>query len=333
VTAFVLPQQALFKGEPSLPPLPVCDHYAGSEKFLLRALALQQNMGPCFDVTADLEDGASVGLEAQQALIFGELVGSQHNQFGRMGVRIHDPSHAHWRQDLALVMRNSKGRLAYVTVPKVENPGQLEQIVYVLGSVSRDLNVPVPPVHILIESLEGLAYADSLAAMPAVQCISFGLMDFVSSFGGAIADSALQSPGQFDHPLVAHAKRTISLACHRYGKTASHSVCTNITDGLVAGSDAARARSELGFSRMWSIHPIQIEPIVAALAPNPAQVKKATAILQQAMMAQWGPIQFEGRLHDRASYRLYWAVVQQARAAGHLSPELVSLFFGESHDH
>ena len=43
------------------------------------------------------------------------------------------------------------------------------------------------------------------------------------------------------------------------------------------------------------------------------------------MDASWGPIQFQGKLHDRASYRYYWMVVQRAKASGKQFMNLTSL--------
>jgi len=57
------PAQVLFERERQLPDIPAVDHYAGSEKFMRRALALQAEMGPVFDVTLDCEDGAPAGNE------------------------------------------------------------------------------------------------------------------------------------------------------------------------------------------------------------------------------------------------------------------------------
>ena len=39
---------------------------------------------------------------------------------------------------------------------------------------------------------------------------------------------------------------------------------------------------------------------------------------------QWGPIAQNGRLHDRASYRYYWTVLQRAKLAGLTLPESVA---------
>ena len=57
------PRDILFRGEKPFPILPACDHYAGSEKLMLKALELQAALGPIFDVTCDCEDGAAPGAE------------------------------------------------------------------------------------------------------------------------------------------------------------------------------------------------------------------------------------------------------------------------------
>jgi len=96
----------------------------------------------------------------------------------------------------------------------------------------------------------------------------------------------------------------------------SHNVTTEIRDASVVREDARRARQELGFLRMWSIHPSQILPIVEAMRPDFAEVNEAAALLIAAQDAAWGPIQQEGKLHDRASYRYYWELLQRAQSTG-----------------
>jgi citrate lyase subunit beta/citryl-CoA lyase len=72
---------------------------------------------------------------------------------------------------------------------------------------------------------------------------------------------------------------------------------------------------------MWSIHPDQIKPIIKAFTPRLSEVNEATHILADAIQANWGPIAQNGRLHDRASYRYYWTVLQRAKLAGLALPE------------
>jgi citrate lyase subunit beta/citryl-CoA lyase len=72
----------------------------------------------------------------------------------------------------------------------------------------------------------------------------------------------MRSPGQFEHPLVVRAKLEIAAACHRYGKVPSHNVTTEIKDSSIIANDAKRAKNDLGYTRMWSIHPDQIQTII-----------------------------------------------------------------------
>jgi citrate lyase subunit beta/citryl-CoA lyase len=72
---------------------------------------------------------------------------------------------------------------------------------------------------------------------------------------------------------------------------------------------------------MWSIHPSQIQPIVDAMKPDLGEVADASEILLAAQRANWGPIQYEGELHDRATYRYFWELLQKAQVTGVTLPE------------
>ena len=84
---------------------------------------------------------------------------------------------------------------------------------------------------------------------------------------------------------------------------------------------------------MWSIHPNQIRPIVAAFAPGAAEIEQAVEIIAAAQEANWAPIKHKsaGRdtLHDRASYRYFWQVLERAARTGQALPaEAQSAWFG-----
>ena len=57
------------------------------------------------------------------------------------------------------------------------------------------------------------------------------------------------------------------------------------------------------------------------MKPDHGEVETAAAILLAAQAADWGPIQHAGELHDRATYRYYWEVLQKARVTGLKLPE------------
>ncbi len=311
------PAQVLFAGEKPFPALPAVDHYAGAEKLMLKALKLQQELGPVFDITCDCEDGARAGAEAEHARMVVEVVNGAENHFGRVGARIHDITHAHWQRDLEILVGGAGLRLAFITIPKVRSATDAAEQITELRRVEAACKLERPlPVHVLIETHGALRDAWQIAALDGVESLDFGLMDFVSGHHGAIPGSAMKSPGQFEHPLVARAKCEITAAALANGVVPSHNVTTELKDIAIIGNDARRARSEFGYLRMWSIHPNQILPIVEAMRPDFSEVLGAAEILVAAQDNDWGPIQHEGRLHDRASYRYYWELLERAHVTG-----------------
>jgi citrate lyase subunit beta/citryl-CoA lyase len=98
----------------------------------------------------------------------------------------------------------------------------------------------------------------------------------------------------------------------------------NDTDAIRAA--ARRAAREFGCTRMWSIHPAQIRPIIETFAPDEGQIDAAAEILLAAARADWAPISVRGVLHDRASYRHYWQTLQRAHATGRAVPEGVAVW-------
>jgi citrate lyase subunit beta/citryl-CoA lyase len=326
------PSEVLYAGGRPFPALAACEHYAGQEKHLRKALELQgslQHAGlALFDVTADCEDGAPVGGEAEHAALIAALINSSDNRYDRLGARIHDVRHPAWREELEIIVGNAGWSLAYLVLPKAESVADVLQQIAALGACRlRHQITHTIPVHVLIETPGALRDAWQIAALPEVESLDFGLMDYVSAHHGAIPSFAMHSPGQFEHPLIARAKCEIASAALGNGIVPTHNVTTEIRDASVVAADARRARQEFGFLRMWSIHPQQIEPIVAAMRPNFAEVDTATEILCAAADARWGPIQFDGRLHDRASYRYYWELLQRARVTGTSLPQAANDYF------
>ena len=332
--AAIHPRHALFGADVHRPHLPVVDHYSGVEARMRKSLALQAEMSgdsghALFDVTLDLEDGAPVGGEHEQALLVSELVRSPANAFGRVGVRVHDPKHRRFEDDVETVLKHAGDRLAYIMVPKLASVEQAEHALGHIQMVRQQLGLTRHlPVHGLIETLGGLREVHEIAQLEGLESLSFGLMDFVSEHRGAIPASAMGVEGQFNHPLVVRAKLEIAAACHAAGITPSHCVVTEFKDSRALGRAAERASRELGYTRMWSIHPDQIRVIIDAFAPVVAEVDDAIEILTDAQVAHWAPISHRGKLHDRASYRHYWFVLERAWLTGQpLPPEIVRAFF------
>ena len=320
------PREVLLGAQAASVFLPVCDHYCGVEALIKKSLQLQADMtqeyGVCvFDVTLDCEDGAPVGGEADHAAMVVALARSA-PAAARVAVRVHPVDHPAFESDVALIAGSLAGRLSHLMVPKVESVADVLRAEQALLAAS----APDLPLHVLIESPLAVHNAFEIAAHPRVQSISFGLMDFVSSHGGAISASAMGLSGQFTHPLVVRAKLEIASACHAYAKVPSHCVVTEFND-VRAVEAAARNAREMGYSRMWSIHPKQIRPIIQAFAPSEGEIETATEIIAAACRANWAPISFDGQLHDRASYRYFWQVLERAHQTGAKLPAESQSFF------
>ncbi len=329
--------------------LPVCDHYSGVEVRMRKSLQLQAEMsaefGACvFDVSLDCEDGAPVGGERDHAQMVVALANEAQAVarkaalpvVPRIAVRVHPVDHAAFDEDVATVVGGAGASLCHLMVPKVESVADVERAAAAVDAAARASGRKQPlPLQVLLESPAAVHRAFDIAAHRRVQSISFGLMDFVSAHGGAIPDSAMSSRpdsitgelGQFSHPLVRRAKLEIAAACHAHGKVPSHCVVTEFSDTEAMKAAARKASREFGYTRMWSIHPSQIRPILDALAPAAADIERAAAIILAAAAAQWAPVSHEGQLHDRASYRYFWQVLERAHQTGRALPAAVQHYF------
>jgi citrate lyase subunit beta/citryl-CoA lyase len=126
---------------------------------------------------------------------------------------------------------------------------------------------------------------------------------------------------------VVRAKLEIASAAHAHGKVPSHCVVTEFGDVDAMRGAARRAAGEFGYTRMWSIHPAQIRPILEAFAPDARAIDVAVRIVDAALRAQWAPVSVDGVLHDRASYRHFWQVLERAHATGRALPAEAQAWF------
>ncbi|MES2401020.1 MAG: aldolase/citrate lyase family protein [Pseudomonadota bacterium] len=327
MTTTVHPRTALLGAQAGAIVLPVCDHYSGVEARMRKSLQLQAEMmdefGACvFDVTLDCEDGAPVGGEADHAAMVVALAALAADR-ARIAVRVHAVDHPAFESDMAVIAGKLSRHLCHIMVPKVESVDDVIKAEKALVAASaQDL-----PLHVLVESPLAVRNVFEIAAHPRVQSISFGLMDFVSSHGGAIPSGGMSGQGQFTHPLVVRAKLEIASACHAYGKVPSHCVVTEFNDTAAMATAARRASRELGYTRMWSIHPNQIRPILEAFAPGEGEIEDAAKIIAAAARADWAPTSFDGTLHDRASYRFFWQLLERAHQTGRALPEEAQAYF------
>ena len=145
----VHPNDALFDGEKSFPSIPSCEHFAGSEKLILKAFQFQDQYGPIFDITCDCEDGAAAGQEQSHAEMVARVISSAENKYKQAGVRIHDPAHPFWRQDVDIILDGCAEQVAYITIPKSTAVAQTREVIEYIqaGCAARGATMPVRPIR------------------------------------------------------------------------------------------------------------------------------------------------------------------------------------------
>ncbi len=148
----------------------------------------------------------------------------------------------------------------------------------------------------LIESARGVLAAEALAATPGVVRLVFGTLDYALDLDLDLEVSAHAPFGQAG--LDAAASR-IAIASRAAGLAAPVAgVTTALDDEAVLLADWARARAH-GYGAKLCIHPRQVAPIHAALAPSAEELGWAARVLAAAEAAAGAAVQLDGRMIDK----------------------------------
>jgi citrate lyase subunit beta / citryl-CoA lyase len=234
-------------------------------------------------VVLDLEDAVAADDKpgARHAIAQWWAEAGQADQ-ARILVRINDAASPHFGDDLGLVREAGIA----VMLAKAESEAQI-------GAVRSATQAAVLP---LIETARGLAGSERLAAADGVLRLVFGTLDFALDLDLDIAA---------DYEPLAEAAARLVLASRLAGLLPPVAgVTPQIDDEARLLSDLAWSRRR-GFGAKLCIHPRQIAPVQAALAPDAEAIAWARRVIA-AEAASPGAAQVDGRMVDRP-------VVLQAR--------------------
>lgn len=225
-------------------------------------------------VIIDLEDAVapSEKVAARQALA--DWLPSTRAQ---VAVRLNAADSEWFEDDVAIAMSQA---VATVVLPKAEDPA----IVARLAGLRAGLSV-VP----LIESAAGMSTARVLAAVPGVERLAFGHIDFQVDLGMRDAEEA--DLVAFRSELVL-ATRLARIAAPLDGVT----VAIDDPDQLAA--DVQRAR-RLGFGGKLCIHPKQLEAVRSGFAPTEQELTWARRVLHAASEARGAAVAVDGKMVDK----------------------------------
>lgn len=236
-------------------------------------------------VILDLEDAvAPPAKEAARAAVAQALQALPPTADSRLVLRINGEESAWFGADLQMLAALPATMRPAVMLPKAEHLQTLKAVQAACAGIA---------VLALIESARGVAAAEALAAGAGVARLVFGTLDYAldldlevtpsSPFGQVGLDAAASR--------IAVASRAAGLAAPVAGVT------TALDDEASLLADWARARAH-GFGAKLCIHPRQVAPIHAALAPTAEQVTWAERVLAAAQAAAGAAVQLDGRMVD-----------------------------------
>jgi citrate lyase subunit beta/citryl-CoA lyase len=219
-------------------------------------------------VAAEQKDAARAALAAWHA--------GQPTYPSQLVVRINDDASPWFADDLALLRGLGP---CTVMLPKTESAQQLARLAAALA--------PGAQVIALIESARGLLAVDGIAAAAQVQRLAFGTLDYALDLGLTDDPRGLLYPAS----RIALASRAAGLPAPIAGITAA------FNDDNALRDDVEMARA-CGFGAKLCIHPRQVKPVHAMLAPSPEQRDWAARVLAAAQSGA-GAVQVDGKMVDR----------------------------------
>lgn len=258
---------------------------AGTASAARSYLFVPGNRGDRFDkafdsgadaVVIDLEDAVAPGQKqaARSALAEWHAAGPAHH--ARLVVRINEEASDWFEADLALLRTLGP---CTVMLPKAESGAQIARVLAALPAGTQ--------VIALVESARGVVAVDAIAASAGVQRLAFGTLDYALDLGLADDPRGLLYPAS----RIALASRAAGLPPPIAGVTAA------FDDEAALREDFGLARA-CGFGAKLCIHPRQVAPVHAMLAPTPEQRDWAARVLAAADGAT-GAVQVDGKMVDR----------------------------------
>lgn len=229
-------------------------------------------------VVLDLEDAVAPEAKAKaRDAVAAWFVHAGDADRTRIVVRINDLQSSASADDLRLL---AQAGIAGVMLPKAESAAQVQAV---------RAAAPAAAVLPIVESARGIAQAHEIACADGVARLVFGTLDYA-------LDLDLDIAGQLDG--LSHAAGVLAVASRVANLPPPVAgVTPQLDDEPRLLADLAWSRRH-GFGAKLCIHPRQIAPLHAALAPSARAVEWARRVLA-ADAASPGAAQLDGRMIDR----------------------------------
>jgi malyl-CoA/(S)-citramalyl-CoA lyase len=241
--------------------------------------------------------------------------------------------------DLTTLVTEIGDRLDVIMVPKVEGPWDIHYVDRLLAQLESRAGLTKPLlVHALLETAQGVAHVDEIAAAsPRMQGMSFGPADLAASrrmkttrVGGGHPGYLVIADPDAEHPDAPRPTAQQDLwhysigrmvdACATNGILPFYGPFGDIKD--VEGCEAQfRAAFLMGCVGAWSLHPRQIEVARRVFSPDPGEVAFAKKVIE-AIPDGRGVHMIDGKMQDDATWKQCQVMVQLATMLAEKDPEL-----------
>jgi len=222
-------------------------------------------------VVLDLEDAVAPSAKSDAREAIGAWLAQGHPAM----VRINAMDTPWFSEDLALLRRYPH---AGVMLPKAD----AATMAHTLQALPGQENVA------LLETVAGYMTLSALAAVPGLQRIAFGSIDFATESGIADEGDALTS-------VRVHIVLT---SLHAGLAAPIDGVSVEFNDEGVMQANALRART-LGFGGKLCIHPRQVGPVNAAYVSSPAELAWAHRVMDAAARSDGAACAVDGKMVDK----------------------------------
>jgi malyl-CoA/(S)-citramalyl-CoA lyase len=241
--------------------------------------------------------------------------------------------------DLTTLVTEIGDKLDVIMVPKVEGPWDIHYVDRLLAQLESRAGLTKPLlVHALLETAQGVAHVDEIAAAsPRMQGMSFGPADLAASrrmkttrVGGGHPGYLVIADPDAEHPDAPRPTAQQDLWHYSIGRMVD--ACT--TNGIlpfygpfgdikdVEGCEAQfRAAFLMGCVGAWSLHPVQIEIAKRVFSPEPEEVRFAKKVIE-AIPDGRGVHMIDGKMQDDATWKQCQVMVQLATMLAERDPEL-----------
>jgi citrate lyase subunit beta/citryl-CoA lyase len=246
---------------------------------------------PADAVILDLEDSVAPDNKATARKQVADAVSAGGFGSREVIVRINGLDTEWWIEDLNVV---AKAKPDAVLVPKVSNPGNLEDVAERMVDISADHKIRV---WAMMETPLAMLNARDIAA--AASDVETRLAGFVMGTNDLAKDTRAKiTPGRA--PMLPWLMSCIA-AARAFGIDILDGVYNDLGNAEGFAQECAQAR-DMGFDGKTLIHPNQIDPCNAAFSPGAdevAQAKKIIAAFDLPENKDKGVVQLDGRMVER----------------------------------